>query len=331
LRRIFRSLVLLAISAGALWLSLRQVAWADVAEALARVSPWSLLMALLCLAVAMWAKVERWRWLLDPNRHLSRLSLALALLIGYLGNVILPARLGELVRAYVASELAGVDTATGLSSIVLEKMLDIGYLLLILLVLLLTVPLAPWAQSAGRVGGAVFLGMIVFVADATLFGKQALALLSQVQNASPRWLAQGPWWEWVRSFVIGLAVLRSPARAAHVVLWTAVTWISGMAVNLFVLSAFGIGPLLPASALTLVTTNLGMALPSVPGYIGVHHYLSMLALMPFAIDRGLAFSYALVIHALIFGSFALAGLIALWWAGLNLTKLKGRAKSTLTP
>ena len=95
--------------------------------------------------------------------------------------------------------------------------------------------------------------------------------------------------------------------------------------NALILCAFGIEPWLPAAILTLVATNLGMALPSAPGYLGVYHFLSMLALSAFNIESSTAFSYAVVAHLLVFGSFAVSGAVALVLDGTNLFALYRRS------
>ena len=82
---------------------------------------------------------------------------------------------------------------------------------------------------------------------------------------------------------------------------------------------------MPAAVVTLVATNLGMAMPSAPGYVGVFHFLSVLALQPFSVDQSVAFSYSLVAHLVIFGSFVAAGLVALWQGSLSMREVTTRS------
>jgi len=124
-----RPVLVTLISGVALWLALRQVVLSDVVAALVHAQLRFLLLALIFLLTTMWIKAERWCWLLDTTANLTRPPLIQALFIGYLGNVVLPARLGELVRAYAAGKLVKVPVVVVLSSIVIEKVLDIGTLL----------------------------------------------------------------------------------------------------------------------------------------------------------------------------------------------------------
>ena len=330
MKRAFRSAAALLLAAVALGLAVRQVPLQDAIVSLQRVSPLPLLLALAILAAALWTKVRRWSLLLRPRQPLPRQSLpqrALwnALLIGYLGNVVLPARLGEVVRGYILAEQLRLPLSSVLATIGVEKVLDVGAIMLFLFGLSLTMPLPTWAARAGWLGGPVFALLLLGLVLGVLAGERLLGWVERVRARSPAWLARLAAWEWLRSLVSGLRPLRSPAVAVPIIGWSLLSWVLGALVNLAVLYAFGISPLFPAAVLTMVATNLGMALPSAPGYIGVHHYLSMLALSAFQVRPSLAFGYAVVVHLLIFGTFAMGGAGALLAGGLNLGSLYRRA------
>ena len=318
-------IVLGGITIGALCLALRQVSFDDASAALSQANPLPLLGALAMLAITMWAKTERWRWLLNSEGSLRRRPLLLSLLIGYLGNTILPARLGEAVRAYSLSQMTATEVPTALSTILVEKVLDIGTLLAFLLGLVLVVPSVPWAAQASLLGGAIFLGLTIAVVVLTLKGEWLVVRLARIRERAPAKLKAGTWWQWPGAFLQGFRTLRSRHTASMAMFWSLIVWLSGGAINLLVLKAFGIEPLLPAAILTLVVTNFGAIVPSAPSYIGVYHYLSVFALSAFAIPAGVAFGYAVVIHALVFGSFAIGGATALVVAGLDWRTLRLKA------
>src|SRR5581483_10343788 len=82
------------------------------------------------------------------------------------------------------------------------------------------------------------------------------------------------------------------------------------------LRAFHVEVPLTAAILLLITTNLGMTVPSAPGYIGVYEAIAVLTLQLFAVPPASGLSVALALHVLGFGSFTLAGAAILIW-GLN--------------
>ena len=59
----------------------------------------------------------------------------------------------------------------------------------------------------------------------------------------------------------------------------------------------------------LVATNLGMTVPSAPGYVGVYHYIAVQSLRVFGVDESSGLAVAFVLHAVGFGVFTLAGAV----------------------
>jgi uncharacterized membrane protein YbhN (UPF0104 family) len=95
----------------------------------------------------------------------------------------------------------------------------------------------------------------------------------------------------------------------HMILWAWSLAIWGVSA-LFVYSimlAFHIDAPVTAAVLLLCATNLGMAVPSSPGYVGVYHYLVVTSLSLFGVERELALSYAFVLHLLAFLPVSLLG------------------------
>jgi hypothetical protein len=58
----------------------------------------------------------------------------------------------------------------------------------------------------------------------------------------------------------------------------------------------------------LAVTNLGMAVPSAPGYVGVFHSAVVLSLAPYGVPPTAATAAAIVLHAVIFGMFIVGGI-----------------------
>ena len=54
-----------------------------------------------------------------------------------------------------------------------------------------------------------------------------------------------------------------------------------------------------ASVLLLVVLQAGLSVPSSPGRIGVFHYLTLVTLMFFAVDRETALSSGVILHLVV--------------------------------
>jgi hypothetical protein len=101
------------ISVVALYFAFRGV---DVEAALMRLQhadPLPLIAILGIIGAQLFLRTVRWRALLaiaHPVRPLRVATLLPILLIGYLGNAVLPARLGELIRAFLAARAERHDS-----------------------------------------------------------------------------------------------------------------------------------------------------------------------------------------------------------------------------
>ena len=100
--------------------------------------------------LAYLVRAWRWQFLLIGVGHIPLRSLWSSIMIGFMGNNILPARLGELLRAYSLGRSAGVSRSAALASVVVERILDIGVLLLIFGTVFVHGPASPGDRPLGR-------------------------------------------------------------------------------------------------------------------------------------------------------------------------------------
>jgi uncharacterized membrane protein YbhN (UPF0104 family) len=113
------------------------------------------------------------------------------------------------------------------------------------------------------------------------------------------------------NLVRGFAVFRRSAIAVPALALTAVSWILIALAFWICMDGFHLGLGFSAGVLVVVSVNLAMILPSGPAAIGVFEAATIVALLPFGIDRSTALSYALVLHALNVLPFIVAGYVAL--------------------
>ena len=105
----------------------------------------------------MGAKVVRWQTLLGSAERSGLPMLTRTLLIGYLLNTILPGCVGELAPAGLVARHTRTELGHALSSIVVEKVLDILTSLVLAAVLSLVVPLPEWLARVGQASSLVAL------------------------------------------------------------------------------------------------------------------------------------------------------------------------------
>jgi uncharacterized protein (TIRG00374 family) len=316
----------ITISLICLILALKDVHFAEIGRALGQANYLFLVPALAAVLAGLGVRAVRWRLLFYPQRDLRLATLFSVMNIGYLLSNVFPARLGDLARAYLIGDLEKVSVARALSTVVVERVLDVITVVLFLALLIPFIPLPPWAARSGLVAGALFAALALFLIAISYQKERGLRLVGRLLGLVPRLDSQ----KWLASFgslIDGFAVLRAQGALPGLILWSLVAWICSAFINYFVLVAFD--PRLPftAAVFVLCVTALGMTVPSSPGYVGVFDYLTVMALSLFAVEKDLALSYALVLHALLYVSMSFMGLVGLWRESTSLGQVREEISS----
>src|SRR5438445_3373925 len=129
MRRVVVSLVGLVASAAAVVILLRSVDLGLTARAIGAAQVAPLLPTLPLVALGIWLRSWRWQRLLpEEGRSVPVRRIVPVVLIGYLGNSVLPARLGEPIRAYVLARQESLSIAAVFGTALLERIVDLTVL-----------------------------------------------------------------------------------------------------------------------------------------------------------------------------------------------------------
>jgi len=235
---------------------------------------------------------------------------------GYLLNNVLPFRLGEIGRAFLLSRTTSLSFWEVLSTIMVERIFDVG---LMASFLLLTVPFViggEWALQAALIaGGLVIAGFTVLYVIAR--NKEGtIQLFNRLTKPWPRLTEFGQ--DKLNSFLDGLAALQSLSRFGRVFFWLLLTWILNFLWYFVLLKAFVPEAELLWALFAVGVVSLGVAAPSTPAYIGVYEAIQVGALALFGIETSTALAYAVVAHTLYFVFTVIIGGIGLARDGLTL-------------
>jgi len=234
---------------------------------------------------------------------------------------ILPARLGELARAYVIGESENLSKSLAVSTILVEKVLDVLTLLLFLVLLLPFVTLPSWIQQSALVMAPVFVGLFLFLLALAYQRTRTLGVVSSVLKRLPR-LGAERLLAYIDSALSGFDVLGSLKANLVLWAWSIAVWATSGLFMLVVMYAFHIQAPPAAAFLLLCVTSLGMTVPSSPGYIGVYHWLVVSTLQIFGVERELALSFAFALHALTFLPLTLLGIYYMMRENYSLQRIE---------
>lgn len=249
-----------------------------------------------------------WRTLLQEKASYSNVFFTLN--EGYLLNNILPFRLGEVGRAFLLGRKSGLDFWHVLSSIVIERTLDLALAVGLLFVTLPFVVGASWAREAAMVAaGIVLVGFGVLY----LLARYRETALSLFESLSARWpILFKLGGRAFPAFFAGLVVLIDGGRFLRVLAWMAVNWAVSIIQYLILLLAFFPSARLLWATFSLGVVSLGIAAPSFPGAVGVMELSLVGALSLFDLDASVALAFAITAHLFnylvtgVLGAYALA-------------------------
>jgi glycosyltransferase 2 family protein len=319
--RYLRLLVGFALSAVALILAFRNVEFSDVGTALRSASYGWIVPAVALITLSLAVRAYRWRLLFYPQTDLRFGNVFGALNAGYFVNTILPARLGEVVRAVMIGRLEGVRTAHALSTVVVERVLDLLTTIVILGLLIPFVSLpeesvTPLIVATGLAVAALAL-MIVAGANAALTHRLARIITARLPA---RWAERLH--HLLDSVLDGFKVLSNMGVAVRLILLSAVIWVIIAAAMECMLLAFHLDLPVTAPLFVLALIQLSFIIPSTPGHVGVFQFAAVEALrIGFAVDPNAALSFALVTNVVSFAPPALLGLWFIWRSGASLGRL----------
>ncbi len=319
----------LIASGGGLYLALRGVEDFGAIGVALRRADWGLVfLAILLMLGVLVLRALRWRLLLD--RRVS-LPTAFGLInLGYLLSGILPLRLGDPARAVAAGLRSSVSPVMALSTVVVERTLD---LLTISFLAVLTLPFVSGlgtTETKGIVAGGLAAAALVVLLWMAHAPGQVEGLARKVLERLPlgapeRWLRP------LRSILEGLQALRSPRRGAQLAALSAGIW--GVNVVYYVVLARALEIRTPAPLLLVATTvtwatALGMAAPTPGGIGGFHVAVQVVLTLAFGVGADRAATYGLLSHAIAYLLGIVLGSGAMFAWGLSLRTLSERAQVT---
>jgi uncharacterized protein (TIRG00374 family) len=303
-----------AVSAVLLWVAVRGVSLDEVVNQLRQVRPTWLVPVLVSIFVRFWLTAVRWQVLLRPVKRVGVHRLFAVIMIGFMANNLLPARLGEFVRAYALGRSEALPPSLPFATIVIERIFD-GFTLLLFLLggLLFLRPSRTLLWGAGLTCG---LYLAVLAALVALRTGRGLGLLTAGINRLPSRLATRAQ-RLLESFRAGLDVLGDTRALLLTALLSLVIWLANAAGVQATFHAFSLDLPGYASFLLLGTIGVALILPSAPGYVGPFQVGTVEGLALVGVARETALSLSIVYHLANYIPITLVGLAYL--SALNLT------------
>jgi glycosyltransferase 2 family protein len=301
----------LAISAVFLYLAFRGQDFGEIERALRQANYWYVIPAIGLYFVGVYLRAFRWAWVMRGALPVNTPALFSVVVIGYMANNILPLRAGELVRSYVLSTRTGMRKTSILATIAVERLFDGLTMLLFILFASIFIGLTDQLEAVTFIAGGIF-GILILILLFLTTRPARMLLISVLLPRLPTMIRDRAE-RMIESVFTGLSVLRRRNDLIVVGGVSVIAWLFEASMYLVIAIGFGLEVGIAAILLVTAVANLATLIPSSPGYVGPFEAGVLLALVgAIGIQREVALSFAIVVHAALYLPITIWGLIY-WW------------------
>jgi len=311
----------------------RKIDFRQLGSALLSVDYRYIVLAVIFTFISYYLRAIRWRYILISEKTIPVSSLYPATIIGYMANNLLPARLGEFVRAYVLAQREQLETPLVFASLVIDRLFDGFTVLIMLLITLFAIKLPPGMEDAGtalKAGGTVmflfYCAILVFLFLLKRQTQRMLALVGLLLKPFPNRLSERliPM---LGSFIGGIRLSSRSGHLVAILVSSVFIWTFAVLPVDMTLRSFGVSLPITASMFIMVLLVFAVMVPASPGFIGTYHYACFKGLSVFGIPETTSISISLIIHGTAFFPVIIAGFYHLWSNKISLNDIQ-RAEKT---
>jgi len=295
-----------AISVVAIWLVLRSVDVGQTVEILRAADLGWIVLVAVFVVVDLLTRALRWQRLVAPIGHVGFLPMLAYLLIGYLANNVLPARLGELVRSHYLGDREGLSRTTTLGTVVVERVVDFVVVVAIASAAILVLSVRGIVANAVLVG--VALAALLAAAIAIGVAAHRLPGAERIAVIAGRWPRVTDLAGKLRG---GLAVAGRPRTLGEALVLSLLAW--GATVLAFAAAGQAVGIELTIGQASLLAAGVALvtAIPAGPANLGTFELAAVEIAKAVGVPPHEAFAIALLGHATILALTSVGGLVAL--------------------
>lgn len=308
------------ISAFGLYIAFRDIEWTSFLQELRSINLFWYTFGMLCMIVIMFIRATRWRILLLPMGHFSRIKLYKGTIAGFFTNYVLPFRIGEVVRAYVTGKYINKKGTQLIPSIVIERLIDgvSFFIFVVVFSLFIELPLSDKQIITVR----ILLFAILFILVAAIY------LYYRFSNTITRFLSsrEGKIVHFLTDLHHGMIALFKVRHPLQIIVYSFSIWfITGLTYWAGIKACHLELGFIEAYIL-MATAMIAIAIPAAPGFVGTFHAAMVGALIAFNIDKNAAASYAFLQHLLGMIPLCLFGFIHFLEANVSLKEIRKEQK-----
>jgi len=320
LKRLALSII---IGIALLYVSFKDFDFRMLESGLSNASYGYVIVSLICIVLSMLLRSIRFSVILSPLEKIKQRNLFPIVCTGYMAIVLFPLRLGELMSPYLLSKKSNLKMSSVMSSVALERILDLFIILLIVLLFPVFNQMPAWYLLIAKAAALGFMFLLILLL--LIYFKMDL-IIHLSAKLFKGWLGRFISTEKLNSTLYelrsGVLLIKDFKGLSMAVLLSALIWlISGLGIYSIFLFQNLLLPLAGAF-LVLIVTMLSVAVPAGPGMLGNFHYGCILALSYYSVSNESAMLFAILNYIFGVGFTVILGLIFYPFMGIEFTELK---------
>jgi len=275
-----------------LYLSLKGVKFREIIDTIRRVDGRFIFLPVISIFASVLLSSFKWSRISGNKVRISETFIAL--IIGLFVNNVLPARIGEVVRAYVLSRKCKISFAYAISTVFVDRFFDLTGLLF------LTFLFFPKQTLPAQVSNAIYILVFLLIGSIIVMfimsrEKVIKAITKRLERTERAFLLKIG--RRLVEIQENLRRIHSPLTALFFFFIAFLQWLFMSLSLFFVLFILdvNINPLYVPFICALL--NMGLVIPSSPGYVGIYQFLLVYLLSLFGIPKHEGFAVSILFHA----------------------------------
>jgi uncharacterized protein (TIRG00374 family) len=302
------------IGAIALWWAVHGLEMPAVLQILTKASPAWIIASLISVVAVALVKAARWGALYGlAEQQTSFWELFAVLMAAQMVNIMIPIRVGEVIRISLMKR-AGQQSALTLSTIVVEKSLDLvaAGLVAISLVALAVAPV--WLQE--RASGILLIGLMLVTGLILVWwlrdwlGEYLARGLALISMVSPLW--QERLLRATRTMLEAFGTLTNASSLTRVILWTVSAWLLSLLTMMTLFAAFELHLPVTAAVVMMLAVSSSNIAPSPPALVGVMHLIAVVVLSQYGVAQPIAVGFGIMLNVVTVAPLIVLGSWVLW-------------------
>lgn len=337
------------ISIVALYFAFKNVPFSELIDYFQSIDYFWMLISLFIVGLSFALRVLRWQVILRTSADIGFWRAYHPMMIGFMLNCVLPARIGELARPAILQQKENVPFTTGLATVATERLFDLLFLILLFAVILTVIDIDPTVEmtfgaytlnretlmsiGSGMVKLSLLLifGIVLISIDRirTMMRRiimkipEIFAFLGKSAKESVGRYFCLPLVHIIENIAAGFGLIKDVKNMTLCLMFSLSIWtLQALSYYIITLGCPGVELTLFEATAVLIIICFFIALPSVPGFWGLWEAGGVFALSLFAVGAREASGFALVSHAIQMFPVIIAGFVSAFVYGVKIRQIQ---------